>query len=95
MQTVHADAAGHAATRPAQTSGRLQVTERDWRFLGTFVRDSGSVSSVCFTCRQKRSMGLTLAEDELSRLDSEPGKELSDRECSCAEHVLSKIEDLL
>uniref|UniRef100_H3BVY5 Rho guanine nucleotide exchange factor (GEF) 12b n=1 Tax=Tetraodon nigroviridis TaxID=99883 RepID=H3BVY5_TETNG len=45
--------------------------------------------------RQKRSMGLTLAEDELSRLDSEPGKELSDRECSCAEHILSKIEDIL
>lgn len=46
-------------------------------------------------CRQKRSMGLTLAEDELSRLDSEPGKEVSDRECSCAEHILSKIEDIL
>lgn len=40
-------------------------------------------------------MGLTLAEDELSRLDSEPGKELSDRECSCAELILSKIEDIL
>ncbi|XP_011609543.2 rho guanine nucleotide exchange factor 12-like isoform X1 [Takifugu rubripes] len=45
--------------------------------------------------RQKRSMGLTLAEDELSRLDAEPGKEVLDRECSCAEHILSKIEDIL
>lgn len=40
-------------------------------------------------------MGLTLAEDELSRLDSEAAKEASDKECSCAEHVLSKIEDVL
>ncbi|KAM6907913.1 rho guanine nucleotide exchange factor 12-like [Xenentodon cancila] len=47
--------------------------------------------------RQKRSMGLTLAEDELSKLDSEGGKDqqLLDKECSCAEHILSKIEDIL
>uniref|UniRef100_A0A3Q4BI26 Rho guanine nucleotide exchange factor (GEF) 12b n=1 Tax=Mola mola TaxID=94237 RepID=A0A3Q4BI26_MOLML len=45
--------------------------------------------------RQKRSMGLTLAEDELSKLDTEPGKEALDKECSCAEHILSKIEDIL
>lgn len=56
-----------------------------------------SLSSVwlMWMCRQKRSMGLTLAEDELSRLDAEPGKEVLDRECSCAEHILSKIEDIL
>lgn len=53
------------------------------------------LSRLARVCRQKRSMGLTLAEDELSRLDSEPGKEVSDRELSCAEHVLSKIEDIL
>ena len=45
-------------------------------------------------CRQKRSMGLTLAEDELSKLDSE-GKEALEKECCCAEHILSKIEDIL
>ncbi|XP_047463106.1 rho guanine nucleotide exchange factor 12-like isoform X2 [Mugil cephalus] len=42
--------------------------------------------------RQKRSMGLTLAEDELSKLESEQATE---KECSCAEHILSKIEDIL
>ncbi|KAM9781338.1 rho guanine nucleotide exchange factor 12 isoform X2 [Syngnathus typhle] len=47
--------------------------------------------------RQKRSMGLTLAEDELSRLDADAGKEPPawERECSCAEHILVKIEDIL
>ncbi|XP_035998655.1 rho guanine nucleotide exchange factor 12 isoform X1 [Fundulus heteroclitus] len=47
--------------------------------------------------RQKRSMGLTLAEDELSRLDSERGKDQPalEKECSCAEHILTKIEDIL
>lgn len=67
------------------------------RFSDHFLRDSLSPSSVwlMWMCRQKRSMGLTLAEDELSRLDAEPGKEVLDRECSCAEHILSKIEDIL
>uniref|UniRef100_UPI0037E7B79D rho guanine nucleotide exchange factor 12 isoform X2 n=1 Tax=Semicossyphus pulcher TaxID=241346 RepID=UPI0037E7B79D len=47
--------------------------------------------------RQKRSMGLTLAVDELSKLDSERGEnqQASEKECSCAEHILSKIEDIL
>ncbi|XP_051257369.1 rho guanine nucleotide exchange factor 12 isoform X2 [Dicentrarchus labrax] len=45
--------------------------------------------------RQKRSMGLTLAEDELSKLDLEQGKEALEKECSCAEHILSKIDDIL
>lgn len=47
--------------------------------------------------RQKRSMGLTLAEDELSKLDWEGGKEPQalEKECCCAEHILSKIEDIL
>ncbi|XP_072230738.1 rho guanine nucleotide exchange factor 12-like isoform X2 [Leuresthes tenuis] len=47
--------------------------------------------------RQKRSMGLTLAEDELSKLDSDQGKDQQalEKECSCAEHILSKIEDIL
>lgn len=60
--------------------------------LGRLISEA---HSACPACRQKRSMGLTLAEDELSRLDTEPGRELSDRELSCAEHLLSKIEDLL
>lgn len=48
-------------------------------------------------CRQKRSMGLTLAEDELYKLDSERGKDqvVLEREYSCAEHIISKIEDIL
>ncbi|KAM9332805.1 rho guanine nucleotide exchange factor 12 [Pholidichthys leucotaenia] len=47
--------------------------------------------------KQKRSMGLTLAEDELSKLDSDGGKDqpASEKECSCAEHILTKIEDIL
>ncbi|KAF7644721.1 hypothetical protein LDENG_00217060, partial [Lucifuga dentata] len=47
--------------------------------------------------RQKRSMGLTLAEDELCKLDSERQKDqaVQEREYSCAEHIISKIEDIL
>ncbi|MEQ2284254.1 hypothetical protein AMECASPLE_019716, partial [Ameca splendens] len=47
--------------------------------------------------RQKRSMGLTLAEDELSKLGSERGKDQPalEKECSCAEHILTKIEEIL
>ncbi|XP_054902717.1 rho guanine nucleotide exchange factor 12 [Poeciliopsis prolifica] len=47
--------------------------------------------------RQKRSMGLTLAEDELSKLDWERGKDqlAMEKECACAEHILAKIEDIL
>uniref|UniRef100_A0A1A7WW15 Rho guanine nucleotide exchange factor (GEF) 12b n=2 Tax=Iconisemion striatum TaxID=60296 RepID=A0A1A7WW15_9TELE len=47
--------------------------------------------------RQKRSMGLTLAEDELPKLDSEPGKDQQalEKECSCAEPILSMIEHVL
>lgn len=40
-------------------------------------------------------MGLTLAEDELAKLDSEQGREALEKECCCAEHILSKIEDIL
>ncbi|XP_009290006.1 rho guanine nucleotide exchange factor 12 isoform X1 [Danio rerio] len=43
--------------------------------------------------RQKRSMGLTLADTELSRLDSE--QLAVDRERACAESILSKIDDVL
>ncbi|CAM4553025.1 unnamed protein product [Leuciscus chuanchicus] len=43
--------------------------------------------------RQKRSMGLTLADVELSRLDSE--QPALERERSCAENILSKIDDIL
>ncbi|XP_051903574.1 rho guanine nucleotide exchange factor 12-like [Hippocampus zosterae] len=47
--------------------------------------------------RHKRSMGLTLAEDELSRLDADAGEDplAWERQCSCAEHILAKIEDVL
>ncbi|XP_016379484.1 rho guanine nucleotide exchange factor 12-like [Sinocyclocheilus rhinocerous] len=43
--------------------------------------------------RQKRSMGLTLADVELSRLDSQ--QLALERERSCAENILSKIDDVL
>ncbi|RXN23892.1 rho guanine nucleotide exchange factor 12-like isoform X1 [Labeo rohita] len=43
--------------------------------------------------RQKRSMGLTLADVELSRLDSE--QPALERERSCAENILTKIDDVL
>ncbi|CAL8364533.1 unnamed protein product [Lota lota] len=47
--------------------------------------------------RQKRSMGLTLADAELSRLEveRERGHPAPERECTCAEHIVSKIEDIL
>ncbi|KAA8586598.1 hypothetical protein FQN60_000434 [Etheostoma spectabile] len=50
-----------------------------------------------YTQGQKRSMGLTLAEDELSKLDSEGGKDQQalEKDCSCAEHILAKIDDIL
>lgn len=50
---------------------------------------------VCF--RQKRSMGLTLAEAELARLDTERMRDrvAPEKERSCAEHIISKIEDVL
>ncbi|XP_026082118.1 rho guanine nucleotide exchange factor 12-like isoform X1 [Carassius auratus] len=43
--------------------------------------------------RQKRSMGLTLADVELSRLDFQ--QLALERERSCAENILSKIDDIL
>ncbi|XP_067112948.1 rho guanine nucleotide exchange factor 12 isoform X1 [Osmerus mordax] len=47
--------------------------------------------------RQKRSMGLTLAETELAKLDTERVRDrvALERERSCAEHIISKIEDVL
>ncbi|XP_046874116.1 rho guanine nucleotide exchange factor 12 isoform X8 [Hypomesus transpacificus] len=47
--------------------------------------------------RQKRSMGLTLAETELAKLDTERVRDrvALERERSCAEHIMSKIEDVL
>ncbi|KAL2085937.1 hypothetical protein ACEWY4_019257 [Coilia grayii] len=47
--------------------------------------------------RQKRSMGLTLADGELTRLDTERLRDrvALERERSCAETIISKIEDVL
>ncbi|XP_063034546.1 rho guanine nucleotide exchange factor 12 isoform X1 [Melospiza melodia melodia] len=47
--------------------------------------------------RQKRSMGLTLAEGELSRLDAERLRDRNavEKERSCAEQILAKIEEVL
>ncbi|XP_039518407.1 rho guanine nucleotide exchange factor 12 isoform X4 [Pimephales promelas] len=47
--------------------------------------------------RQKRSMGLTLAEAELARLDTERMRDrvAPEKERACAEHIISKIEDVL
>lgn len=47
--------------------------------------------------RQKRSMGLTLAEVELSRLDTERVRDrvAMERERSCSEHIISKINEVL
>ncbi|KAM9441062.1 rho guanine nucleotide exchange factor 12 isoform 2-T2 [Clarias gariepinus] len=47
--------------------------------------------------RQKRSMGLTLAEAELIRLDTERmrGRVALERERSCSEHIVSKINEVL
>ncbi|XP_028664257.1 rho guanine nucleotide exchange factor 12-like isoform X7 [Erpetoichthys calabaricus] len=47
--------------------------------------------------RQKRNMGLTLAESELTKLDSERIRDRAtpDKERSCAEQILAKIEKVL
>ncbi|XP_037534080.1 rho guanine nucleotide exchange factor 12, partial [Nematolebias whitei] len=47
--------------------------------------------------RQKRSMGLTVAEVELNRLDQERVRDrvTLERECSYAENIISKIDDIL
>ena len=48
-------------------------------------------------CRQKRGMGLTLAEGELARLDTERVRDrvALERERSCAENILTKIDEVL
>ncbi|NXP69679.1 ARHGC factor, partial [Ramphastos sulfuratus] len=47
--------------------------------------------------RQKRSMGLTLAEGELSRLDAERLRDRNavEKERACAEQIIAKIEEVL
>uniref|UniRef100_A0A8D3CE52 Rho guanine nucleotide exchange factor 12 n=1 Tax=Scophthalmus maximus TaxID=52904 RepID=A0A8D3CE52_SCOMX len=47
--------------------------------------------------RQKRSMGLTVAEAELIRVDQERVRDrvTLERERSCAENIITKIEDIL
>ncbi|XP_048199958.1 rho guanine nucleotide exchange factor 12 isoform X2 [Perognathus longimembris pacificus] len=47
--------------------------------------------------RQKRSMGLTLAESELTRLDAERDKDrlALEKERACAEQIVAKIEEVL
>lgn len=47
--------------------------------------------------RQKRSMGLTLAESELAKLDAERSRERQTREKErlCAEPILQKIDEIL
>lgn len=47
--------------------------------------------------RQKRSMGLTLAESELTKLDVERDKDrvILEKERACAEQIVAKIEEVL
>uniref|UniRef100_A0A8C3X2D6 Rho guanine nucleotide exchange factor 12 n=1 Tax=Catagonus wagneri TaxID=51154 RepID=A0A8C3X2D6_9CETA len=47
--------------------------------------------------RQKRSMGLTLAESELTKLDAERDKDriILEKERACAEQIVAKIEEVL
>ncbi|XP_071068482.1 rho guanine nucleotide exchange factor 12 isoform X6 [Dasypus novemcinctus] len=47
--------------------------------------------------RQKRSMGLTLAESELTKLDAERDKDrvTLEKERACAEQIIAKIEEVL
>lgn len=56
-----------------------------------------TISSFLCTRRQKRSMGLTVAEVELSRLDQERVRDrvTLERERSYAENIITKIEDVL
>lgn len=56
-----------------------------------------NISSFLCTYRQKRSMGLTVAEVELTRLDQERVRDrvTLERERSYAENIITKIEDVL
>ncbi|KFZ58147.1 Rho guanine nucleotide exchange factor 12, partial [Podiceps cristatus] len=47
--------------------------------------------------RQKRSMGLTLAEEELTKLDAERVRDRNaiEKERACAEQIIAKIEEVL
>lgn len=56
-----------------------------------------SPAPVSSACRQKRSMGLTVAEGELARLDQERVRDrvTLERERSYAENIITKIEDIL
>lgn len=47
--------------------------------------------------RQKRSMGLTLAEGELTKLDAERVRDRNavEKERACAEQIIAKIEEVL
>ncbi|XP_027029769.2 rho guanine nucleotide exchange factor 12 isoform X2 [Tachysurus fulvidraco] len=55
------------------------------------------VNKILEDFRQKHSMGLTLAEAELAHLDTEQVKDATatERERSCAENILTKIDDVL
>ncbi|XP_060743834.1 rho guanine nucleotide exchange factor 12 isoform X2 [Tachysurus vachellii] len=55
------------------------------------------VNKILEDFRQKHSMGLTLAEAELAHLDTEQVKDATamERERSCAENILTKIDDIL
>lgn len=50
LQTVHTDATGNAAARPAQTSGRFQVTKRDLKCPRTPFSETHSVCLRCAGC---------------------------------------------
>lgn len=60
-----------------------------------YVRERVHVCDFSFL-RQKRSMGLTLAEAELNRLDVRVRDRVAlERERSCSEHIISKINEVL
>lgn len=50
-----------------------------------------------YVFRQKRSMGLTMAEGELAKLDAERFRDRStlEKERACAEQIITKIEEVL
>lgn len=62
---------------------------------GQYSISSGASLSPFF--RQKRSMGLTLAEGELTKLDAERVRDRNamERERACAEQIIAKIEEVL
>lgn len=73
----------------------LNVKRLPFLVTSHYLFSNDASLSLCF--RQKRSMGLTLAEGELTKLDAERVRDRNavEKERACAEQIIAKIEEVL